>query len=67
MLPQIKFAIENEMSCMIINHNYEKDEDDRKVEPRIASKEKHCTYAFKKFVINRCIADEVFIGNILFI
>lgn len=60
MLPQIKFAVENKMSCLILNPNYLKDED-RDVDPRIDTMKKHWIYAYKKYVISRCRADEIFI------
>jgi hypothetical protein len=61
MLPQVKFANDNGMSCLILNPNFQKDDDGVPVEPRIDSKEKHAVYVLKKYLVNRCKAEKVFI------
>lgn len=61
MLPQLKYAQENGMSCLVMNPNYHKDDSGKAVDPRINTMEKHCRYVFKKYVINRCQAKEIYI------
>lgn len=61
MLPQIKFAVENGLSCLIMNPNYEQNINSKKVDPKVKGDTKHCKYVFKKFVKNRCLAKEIFI------
>ena len=61
MLPQIKYAVENGMECLIMNPNYFEDSNGNAVDPRINTMEKHCNYVFKKYVLGRCQAEKVFI------
>lgn len=61
MLPQIKFAAANGMACLVMNPNYERDDDRRDVDPRVHGMQKHAQYVFKKYVVNRCQAEEIFI------
>ena len=61
MLPQIKFAVENKMACLVLNPNFDKSDYKKDVDPRIDGMVKHCIYAFKKYIVNRSEADEVFI------
>lgn len=61
MLPQVKFAVENKMSCLIMNPNFKADPDGVEVDPRVNTMEKHCRYVFKKYVIRKCKANEIFI------
>ena len=41
MLPQIKFAVENDMAVLIFNPNYEKDQSGNPVDSLVSSKERH--------------------------
>lgn len=61
MLPQIKFAVANGMACLVMNPNYTRDEDGRDVDPKVNGMLKHAQYVFKKYVVNRCQAEEIFI------
>lgn len=61
MLPQLKFAVANGMSCLVMNPNYHKDDIGNPVDPRINDMDKHCRYVFKKYVINRCQANQIYI------
>ena len=61
MLPQIKFAVENDMACLIMNPNYHEDKKGNPVDPRVSTMEKHWNYVFKKFVVGRCQAEKVYI------
>lgn len=61
MLPQIKFAVENKMACLVMNPNFDGDDEGRAVDQRINTMEKHCNYVFKKFVVGRCQAKDVYI------
>lgn len=47
MLPQVKFAVENGMSCLIMNPNYLADENGVEVDAAVNSMVKHCKYVFK--------------------
>ena len=61
MLPQIKFAVENDMAILIFNPNYEKDQNDKPIDSLVNSKERHWNYVFKKFIKRKSKAEEVFV------
>ena len=61
MLPQIKFAVENDMAILILNPNFERNQNGNPVDSLVSTKESHWNYVFKKFVKNRTIAEEIFI------
>jgi hypothetical protein len=61
MLPQIKFAVQNGMSCLVMNPNFERDAKGNEVDPRVNGMSKHARYVFKKYVVNRCKAEEIYI------
>lgn len=62
MLPQIKFAVENGMACLILNPNFcDKDENDKEIDPRVKPGTRHCLYVWKKYVVERCGAEEIFV------
>jgi predicted alpha/beta hydrolase family esterase len=44
-----------------MNPNYFVDQDGKQIDPRIDTMEKHCRYVFKKYVIRRCQAEEIYI------